>query len=222
MKIALSGAQNTGKSTLLNEFLKQWPMYKPADNSYREIAKKNSKVKLNTEGSEESQIIIRDAQIDQAMNHSKDENVIFDRCVLDNLVYSLWLNAKGKVTDLFIERQIPIIKEAFKFYDIIFFIPKLKDYDIPIVPDKDGQRCLDPIFQEEIDNIFKAVMTDYWKKDRRTFFPMEDCPAIIDILAGPVQDRLNIIKLYVKNDGNCYGEEDSLLKDEKNLTSIYQ
>ena len=222
MKICISGCQNIGKSTLIEEFLKQWPMYKKADNSYREIAKKNTKVKLNTEGDEESQAIIRDALIDQAINHTKDENVIFDRCVLDNLVYSLWLNAKGKVSDLFIEKQIPIFKESIKLYDIIFFIPKLKDYDIPIVPDKDGQRCLDPVFQEETDNIFKAIMMDYWKQDRRVFFPKEDCAAVIDIPVGPIQDRLNVIKLYVKNDGDCYQEEDSLLKDEKNLEAVYQ
>jgi len=211
------GAQNLGKSTLIEEMLKVWPSYKKADNSYREVAKNDPRVKLNQGGTEESQVIIRDALIDQAISHSKDENVIFDRCILDNFVYSLWLNAKGKVSDLFIEKQIPILKESLKFYDIIFFIPKLEHYDIPIVPDKDGQRALDPIFQSEIDNLFKAVMTDYWKQGNRTFFPNDDCPAVIDIPVGPIEDRINLIKLYVKPDGNCFGEEDSLLKDDPNF-----
>jgi len=210
MKICISGTANQGKSTLIDDFIKTWPMYKKADNSYREVAKQNPAVKLNQEGNEKSQVIIRDALIDQATAHSKDENIIFDRCILDNFVYSMWLNAKGKVTDYFIEKQIPILHETLKLYDIIFFLPILDKYPIEIVEDEDGQRDLDPVFREEIDNLFKAIMADYWKRGRRTFFPSEDVPALIEIF-GSREERIEMIKLYVNESGKPFGENDSLI-----------
>ena len=215
MKLTFTGTANVGKSTLIEDFLKEWPMYKKADNSYREVAKKNPKVKLNQEGDEDSQKIIRDALIDQAQAYSRDENILFDRCVLDNLVYTLWLNSKGKVSDLFVEQQLPIVKESLALYDILFFIPLSAKYPIDIVPDEDGQRDLDPIFREEIDNIFKAVISNYYSLDKRVFWPKRDCPAVIEIL-GDRPTRVNMIKLYVTKDGKPYGEEDSLLKSEDN------
>jgi predicted ATPase len=208
IKISISGTQGLGKSTVIKDFLKEWPMYKPADNSYREIAKKNPKVKLNQEGDEETQTIIRDALIDQAQAYTKDENVIFDRCILDNFIYTMWLNAKGKISDLYVEQQLPILKEMLKFYDIIFFIPIVKNYDIPLVPD--DQRDIDPIFQTEIDNLFKATMADYWKQGSRTFFPDRDTPAVIEIF-GTREERIQMIKLYITKDGTPYGENESML-----------
>ena len=211
-RIGITSAQNMGKTTLINDMIKQWPNFKAAGNSYREKAKQDKSVKLNKEGSEESQIIIRDALIDDLQQYDrKKDNVIHDRTLIDNLVYSMWLNANGKVSDLFIEQQVPIIKQALTYYDIIFFIPMMANYNIPIVPSVDGQRELDPVFREEIDNIFKAVLMDYWRKDGRTFFPNEDCPALIEVW-GTREERIQMIKLYINEKGSFYGEEDSLLK----------
>jgi len=213
MKICFSGTQCVGKSTVVNDFLAQWPMYKKADNSYRDKVKANPKVKLNQNGNEDSQVVIRDALIDQVQMYSKYANIVFDRCIFDYIAYTLWLNAKGKVSDLFVEKQIPIIRETMKMYDIIFFIPILKNYPITIVPSKDGQRDLDPLFREEIDNIMKAVYKDYLNK-KRVFFPQEDCTGVLELF-GSQQERIEMIKLYINPKGGLYGEQDSLLKDIK-------
>ena len=53
----------------------------------------------NEDGDEESQKIILDCLVDQALESSKKDFVILDRCVLDNLAYTAWLNADGKVSD---------------------------------------------------------------------------------------------------------------------------
>jgi len=211
MKIAFCGTSCVGKSTLINDFLKTWPNYALADKSYREKAKNNPKLKLNQAGDEESQVIIRDALIDQTQAYSRSQNILFDRCILDNIVYTMWLNYKGQISDLFVERQIPIVKETLKTYDIIFFIPMLAKYPIEIVPSEDGQRDTDPQFREEIDNLFKATLKDYYKQ-KRTFFPYEDCPAVIEIFGSP-QERIQMIKLYLNENGLPYGEEQSLIKE---------
>jgi len=213
MKIAFSGAQCVGKTTLIEDFLKQWPMYELAKNSYRNKAKEDPTVKLNQEGDEKSQEIIRDSIIDDAQSYSKDDKVIFDRCIFDNLAYSLWLNDKGKVSDNFINEQIPIIRESFSLYDIIFFIPITPLHDIPIVESEDGQRDLDPVFRSEIDHVMKAIVSNYSETDKRVFFPQEQCPAIIDHVFGDREQRIETIKFYVNDQGTFFGEEDSLLAD---------
>jgi len=218
MRICFSGAQNTGKSTVINDFLKTWTMYEKATESYRDKAKKNPTLKLNQEGDKESQVIIRDSLIDTAQLYDKESNVLFDRCVFDNLAYSLWLNAKGKVDDLFIRQQIPIIKNTMEFYDIIFFIPILDAYPVEIVKSEDGLRDLDPIFRQEIDYIMKALITDYRSKERK-FFPNEDCPGIVEIY-GNREERIEMIKLYVAETGKMYGEDQSLLSDIPDLADI--
>lgn len=214
MRIGVSAAQNMGKTTLINDFVKVFPNFKIAGNSYREKAKKEG-VKLNKEGDEASQKIIRDAIIDDLQQYDRKKDcVIHDRTILDYLAYTLWLNANGKVSDLFVEQQIPIVKNTLGFYDVIFFIPIVKGYDIPIVPSKDGQRELDPQYRIEMDNIFKAVITDYWKKDKRIFFPNDDCPAVIEVV-GTREERIEMTKLYINPDegGKMYEEKDSLLTD---------
>ncbi len=211
MRIAVSGTACVGKSTFIQDFLRFWPMYKLADNSYREKLKQDPSFKLNEDGDEGSQSKICDIMIEQANPYTRKDNIIFDRCIVDNLAYSLWLNGKNKVTDNFINNQIPKIKKASKQYDIIFYIPLLKEQPIELVPVEDQTRSLDPVFREEVDNIFRAIYNDYMGKKIRTFFPQEDCPAIIQIF-GSREERIAMAKLYVDNNGSCYGEKDSLLK----------
>ena len=210
MKIAISSTSNMGKTTLIGDFLKEWPMYKLADNSYRDMLKAGKKINLNQEGDEASQTLIRDAFIDQAQKHSKDEFVIYDRCIFDNISYSLWLNSQGKVSDDYIKEQIPVIRESLKMYDIIFFIPILKNYDIPVVPSGDGTRDLDPVFRSEIDTIMKSLQKQY-HVGKRVFFPKEDCPALVECW-GTREQRIEMLKLYINKNGKVYGEEDTLIK----------
>jgi len=213
MKICVSGTANVGKSTFINDFLKEWPIYKKADNSYREKVKKDPKVKLNKEGDEDSQKIIRDAIIDQAAAYTKKDNVVFDRCIFDYFAYTMWMNNYGKISDLFVEQQLPIVKETLKLYDIIFFIPLLDKYPIEIVPSEDGLRELDPQFRSEVDNIMKAMYSDYVKMDtKKVIFPNEDCPAMIELF-GSREERIQMAKLYINANGKPFGESDSLIAD---------
>lgn len=208
MKIAVSGTSNIGKSTLIEDFCKVWPMYKVANESYRSVKEKND-IKLNQEGDKESQILIRDALIDEVQKYPKDEKVIFDRCVLDNLVYTMWLNAKETpgIDDLFVEQQMTIVKETLKLYDIIFFLPLSQNFPVK-VEEKTG-RDVDPKFREEIDYLFKAIMRSYYG-GKRNIFPATETAAVIEVF-GSREERIKLLELYIDAEGTCYGEEDSLL-----------
>jgi thymidylate kinase len=206
MKICFSGTQNNGKSTLIKEFCKRWPMYKEVKLTYRNKVK-TGKLKSSEEGTEESQKAILNSIIDDTQKAiAKGEDfLVFDRCVIDNIVYSLWLNEKGKVSDEFIMDTKRIAYEAVKVFDIIFYLPLREE--ITIVPRKG--RALDPVYRQEIDNLFRAVVGTY-EKSAGIFFPKEDCPAVIT-LEGPADLRIEQIPMYIKPSGKFFDEEDGSL-----------
>lgn len=210
MRIAIAGTQNTGKSTFIDDFIKEWPMYKKASKSYREVAKERN-IKLNQQGDLQGQRLIQQILVEQVEANKNEEYVIFDRGPLDNLVYSMWHFAKNpsQDLDLLIEQSIAKLKKIIHIYDIIFFIPLSKKFPVEIVPD--NQRDIDPVYREEIDNIFKALIKTYYE-GKDTFFPKEDCPAIIEIF-GSQSDRINLAKLYVNKSGDAYSDDDSLISD---------
>lgn len=201
MKIAFIGAQACGKSTLINEFLQQWPMYTLSTKTYRDFIKEK-KLKLNKNGNTESQRIILNALVDeiQAVPGKKENNIVFDRSVVDNIAYTLWLNANGKVTDDFVIESKTIAAEALKLYDILFYLPVHESIKIT----KKQTRSTDSVYREEIDNIFRALVESYEKGTGR-FFPFSDCPAVITLDMVP-SARCEQIKLYLTETGGFYGE----------------
>jgi hypothetical protein len=208
MKIAVVGTQCIGKSTYIKDFLNKWSMYKTPEKSYRDLIKEKN-IPINKIGTEESQQLILDFLIDQATQYSKEENVIFDRCILDNLAYSSWLHLNDKVSEKFLDTSRIIVRESLKLFDIIFFLPITKTSPVKIV--EDGIRDTDPVYREEIDNIFKAFYQSYLQADGRVF-PTSDSPAFIEIF-GSQEQRIALTGLYITDIGNAYGDKESLLSD---------
>lgn len=214
MRIAFIGAQNVGKSTLIEEFIKQWPMYKKPSKSYRDfIAESN--IKLNKEGDKESQRKILDALVDELQHAaaSEDKYLVFDRCPVDNIAYSLWHYAKGTkgIDEEFIINTKTIAAISLKHLDAIFYVPLREE--IPLT--KKENRDIDRTYRQEVDNIYKALVESY-EKNTGAFFPNEDCPPLIT-LDGPPDMRLPQLKLYIKENGNCYGESDGSLLDPSKI-----
>ena len=210
MRIALIGAHNTGKSTLVENFLNHWPMYKRPQKTYRDIIKEQN-LCLNKEGDKHSQKTILNALVDEIQLSTADgsKHVIFDRCPVDNIAYSLWHYAKeteGFTTEFIIDSKT-IAAISLKLIDVIFYLPVRKE--IPIVA-REG-RDSDPVFREEVHNIFDSLVDSY-EKNTGAFFPSEDCPAVIR-LEGPPDMWIPQMRLYIKDNGNGYGEEDGSLID---------
>lgn len=210
MRLSIIGAQNAGKSFLIEQFLKEWPMYKKPQKTYRDIIKEKN-LPINKQGTKESQREILNALVDEAQfaASSEDKHIIFDRCVVDNIAYTLWHYAKdtpGFDSEFVIDSKT-IAAFALKHLDVIFYIPARKE--IPI--EEKENRETDEVYREEIDNIFDSLVTSY-EKNTGAFFPLEDCPAVIR-LDGPPDMRLPQMKLYIKPNGNGFGEEDGTLLD---------
>lgn len=208
MKIAVVGTQCIGKSTYIKDFLNKWSMYTTPEKSYRDIVKEKN-IPINRLGDEASQRVILDFLVDQALSCSKSDNVIFDRCVLDNLAYSSWLHLNDKVSEKFLDESRILVRETLKMFDIILFLPITKVSPVKIV--EDGVRDVDPVYREEIDNIFKVFAKSYLQGDGR-IFPKGDSPPIIEIYGSPEQ-RIALTSMYITEEGKPYGEEQSLISD---------
>jgi len=206
MRLAISGTAAQGKTTLLNAFLDNWESYKTPEKSYRSVLKDGEHSKQTNQ---ETQWSILNHMLDEMEKYTADDHVIFDRCPLDNLVYSMWAYHKdvGDIDELFIEKCIPIVRESMKMLDIIFLIPitNVAQSDI----EDDGTRETDSEYILEIDNFFKAMYTSWSKEDVR-FFPKEDRAAIVEIF-GTTEERIKMLEFYINPDGNMFGEDESLV-----------
>lgn len=212
MRIAISGSACQGKSTLVNDILKNWPSYKRSDESYRKLLKEQ-KVKINKEVDQDGQWKILNCLIDDVQKTEKGDKIIFDRCPLDNLVYSLWAEDKGSsdIDKDFINKCIPLVQESMKYIDIVFFLPITKVAPVPI--QEKNNRESDVLFIKEIDNIFKVISYNLMINGECAFMAKDDRPPIIEIFGTPEQ-RIEMIKLYLNEQGDLVDDQTSVLNPE--------
>jgi len=204
MRIAISGTANQGKTTLITDFLAEWSNYKNAGDNYREQIKKE-KLPHSKKATKDSQWKILNTIVDEMQKYSAKDYVVFDRCALDNLVYSLWCFDKqtSDIDKEFIDKCIPVVRESLKFLDIIFFLPITKA--APVNIKENGTRETDEVYVKEIDSLFKSLTMQYTHGLGKTpFFPAEDCPGIIEILGTPFE-RIQMIKWYLNAEGELIG-----------------
>jgi len=206
MRISISGCAASGKTTTIQHFLQRWPNYSLINSEYRKLIKDK---KHSKETTPKLQSEILDILSKECEPYTLHQNVIFDRCPIDNLVYSMWCygnNVKG-FTDKFIEESIIKTRNAMQYFDVIFICTR--DLMPPI--EDNGVREIDPKYVEETDNLFKAIINKYKKgAEELPFFEKNNAPAIIDIHGQP-HERLAQIAMYVTEDGNMYGEDQSLI-----------
>ena len=212
MRIAISGTACQGKSTLIKDFKEKWPSYRSPDKTYRDIITEQNLDHSSTTN-KETQMAILDFMIDELQKTSKGDKVIFDRCPLDNIVYSIWAEAKKEsdIDDAFIKKCMTLVSESLRFIDMIFFVPITKV--APVELEEDDLRDTNETFIEEIDNIFKAVHRDYMNNPRSSFFVEDDRPAIIEIF-GSRKERIELINLYLDNDGD-FIEPGNIITEEE-------
>ena len=211
MRIAISGTANTGKTTLIHNFLEVWTQYSTPEKTYRDVITNNNYHSDNT--TTETQWNILNFMVDQLQTYNKKDRVIFDRCPLDNLAYTLWAHEKGieGFDREFVDKCIAITKESMKLLDIIFLLK----YDEKITIEDDGIRTTDINYIKEVDNIFSALFSQYEQNyEADIFFPKNDSPGVI-VLPTCIKGRIDTIAEYITPTGELYGEETSIFNPDK-------
>lgn len=207
MRIAISGPANSGKTTLIKDFIKTWPNYVSPAISYRDILKEKH---LNHSKctNEETQQIILDFMINQLTEYKDKPYIIYDRCPLDVLVYTLVACEENLVSEEFTAKIIDKVRESIHLLDAIFVLPYNEDIKI----EDNGIRETDLNYIRYTDSVFQELVNQYQTEfDTGIFFPTEDCPGIILLESD---NKIDEIKYMLNTNGDLYSPEEEYKMQE--------
>tara|TARA_R100001163_G_scaffold21764_1_gene18533 strand:- start:3 stop:590 length:588 start_codon:yes stop_codon:yes gene_type:complete len=183
MIFSFTGAQCTGKTTLLKHLYKEngdYPIVFIPE--VTRLIRREYNMPINESGDDLTQMLIMTEHVRNVFRDRADHIVrgihqIFDRCALDGIVYSEWLLNEGKISRSCYEGCELIWKKLKNRYDVIFYT---NPEDVKLVDD--GERSVDKRFRDQIIDIFNMYL------DRKDF------EAEVVELKGSVKDRLKTIK----------------------------
>lgn len=144
VRIAISGAQCSGKTTLIN-LMKKHSYFKNFDfieSFSNKIAKTSKEHSENTNLATQLQMLYYSI----CALKSISTPTVHDRCILDVIVYT------GVNEDIDLKLFIDSLVKYYKQFDFIFV---LDSENIPL--ESNGVRSIDPEFRSKINNIFKKV-----------------------------------------------------------------
>ena len=151
MKITFTGAQSTGKTTLLHELQKlpQFKDYEVCDNLTRRILQLADRQEVPEEAREE---FIQNKIIDLHIENLQKENILSDRCVVDCYVYATMQCGEGKIGSSTYLRALDTLYDYIDNYDYIFYL----EPEFGVVPD--GVRSSSVEEQAFVADIFRSII----------------------------------------------------------------
>ena len=221
MRISISGTAHSGKSSLVKSFLYTWKNYKSPEKTYRDLLKEEG-LDHSSKTTTDTQERILDFMIDQLQSYDDTSKVIYDRCPLDNIAYSMWCHDKNKegFTREFISKQITLVRESMRHLDIIF-ICRYNEQVGKTTEKENELREKDPSYIKEVDNILYSLYQQWMQNpESNVFFPKEDVPCLI-VLPDDQQQRIDLIAEYVNPQGELFADEESILNPD-NLNELEQ
>ena len=182
MIFSFTGAQSTGKTTLLNHLRKcngDYPFeFVP---EVTRLVMRDYEMPINEDGGDLTQMLIMTEHVRNVYRNKADHLIrgvhqIFDRCALDGIVYSLWLQHNDKISRRCYDACDLIYEDLKDKYDVIFYT---SPDDVKLVDD--GERSVDIKFRNDIINTF-------------TIFLDRGYDGKVVVLKGSVEERLKTIK----------------------------
>ncbi len=187
MIVSFSGAQSTGKTTLLNKIRSLNPFDIDYVDEVTRRIKRDFNLPINEGGGDLTQTMIMSDHIANVYQKYNLTDVILDRCALDGFVYTQWLYNKGKVSKEVLQWAKKIYNTLIGEYDVIFVTSPA---DVPLVDD--GERSVDKKFREEIIDIF-----DMYIDGMKIYSEGEN----VFVVEGTVEERLKYIKKVLEDKG---------------------
>lgn len=179
MLISLTGAQSTGKSTLLERCCKHEHFRN--FHCVREVTRKVKRerlVDINESGGNMTQLFILNEHLN---NHHLSNDTILDRCIVDGMVYTEYLESIEQVDYWVSIYASHLFKELVSNLDYIFYT---EPSDVKLVDD--GERSMNIQFRDSIIERFNKwleVASEYTN---------------VVTVSGSVENRLNTIIETIK------------------------
>ena len=187
MIVSFSGAQSTGKTTLLNKIRSLNPFDIDYVDEVTRRIKRDFNLPINEGGGCLTQTMIMSDHIANLYRKYSLTDVILDRCALDGIVYTHWLYNKGKVSKEVFRWALKMYHALICKYDVIFIT---SPDDVSLVDD--GERSVDIEFREEIIDIFNTyTIRRFHATGEKTLFTVK----------GTVEERLKYIKKVLEDKG---------------------
>lgn len=186
MIVSFTGAQSTGKTTLLNKIRDLNPTLNFVDEVTRRI-KREYDLPINERGGDITQSMIMTDHIANVYRRYDGFDVVLDRCAIDGIVYTQWLYNHGKVSNATLMWAKTVYEDLIGKYDVIFVT---SPDDVPLVDD--GERSVDKDFREEIIGIFNMYI------DEMQIYSQDESLFIVE---GSVEERMKYIKEVLDKKG---------------------
>ncbi len=148
MNIIFTGAQGTGKSTVLNRFKEKG--YDTITEVVRNLSKRG--IKINEQGNTESQKMIFNEYIKL---FEQNPNAVSDRGLTDVLAYTKYLYDNGQIDSDEYLREQAVLTKSLRFNDLYIYFP----IEFPVVDD--GVRSTDESFRKAIDKNILDILIKF-------------------------------------------------------------
>ena len=180
MIVSFTGAQSTGKTTLLNRLVEKNPNITFVEEVTRRV-KRLYDVPINEDGGDVTQFLIMADHVQNLFSKDKSDLTVFDRCAVDGVVYTRWLQLQGMVSAEVYSACCKIYDAIIDQYDVIFYTDPA---DVKLVDD--GERSVNVDFRNDIIKLFNDKL--------------EGLDNVV-VLSGSVEERLNTVKKTVEGLG---------------------
>ena len=144
-RVALVGASSTGKTTVYELLKNKLPKFDFINESTRTVG--GYGFPINEEGTDATQLAISSFHLEALL---QPYNLVLDRCYMDVVVYSRFMEKIKPMTYSYIEDTWNRIKNEYTHY--IYFPIEFDSVD-------DGVRSIDEEWRTKIDNEFKAILS---------------------------------------------------------------
>jgi|LakMenEpi03Aug12_release.lakeMendotaPanAssembly.Ray.scaffolds.fasta_scaffold417190_2 predicted ATPase len=177
-----TGAQSTGKTTLLNKVKELYPnRFEYVTEVTRRIQRLGVSINDNAKNYDLTQsLIIGDHLINYMKVHEqREENVtdiLLDRCIVDGYIYTKYFYEQDKVSRTVMDFAEYWFKELTPKYDVIFYT---NPSDVKLVDD--GVRSTSSGFRERIIELYNTEFIDKYDN--------------ICTLNGSVEERIEVMKI---------------------------
>jgi len=189
MLIGFTGAQCTGKTTLLNMCKTQCSGDWNFVNEVTRKVKRERKVMINEAGDDLTQLFILKEHLTNHVVDSDSQNWILDRCILDGYVFTKWLHGQGSVDKWVLDHAGCLLSMLGERLDLIFYT----EPDDIIIED-DGERSVNKKFRDDIISIYEDLMASSMSTPGRDTWRRK-----VVRLSGDVDTRMRTIHEHTNN-----------------------
>ena len=181
MLISFTGAQSSGKTTLLNHWNDCTNHWNVVPEITRKLKRQGFKINDDSSNYIDTQIAILTDHLNNIFSYSNtDMNTILDRCLVDGFVYTRYFRMNGKVDEFTDKVFSYMLNKYISRYDYIFYT---SPYDVSLI--NDGERSISESFRNRIIKLYEELILNKYPN--------------VFVLEGSVESRYNKMVEIISN-----------------------